>query len=65
MHIYSRVSKLNAFIQLEGEAIGTSYAANDTTRDALAAKVKGNEWMIYTDLQTGTAYWDFVSSRQS
>ncbi|POR31381.1 Chondroitinase-AC [Tolypocladium paradoxum] len=49
----------NAFIQLEGEAIGTSFAAGNATRDAVAAQAKGNEWMIFTDSHTGQEHWDF------
>ncbi|KND87076.1 Chondroitinase-AC [Tolypocladium ophioglossoides CBS 100239] len=49
----------NAFIQLEGEAIGTSFAAGNATRDAMAAQTKGNEWMIFTDSHTGQEHWDF------
>ena len=54
---------LNAFIQLEGEAIGTSFAANDSQREAAAALVKGDEWMIYVDEETKQEHWDFVSGR--
>ncbi|PTB73729.1 polysaccharide lyase family 8 protein [Trichoderma longibrachiatum ATCC 18648] len=50
---------LNAFIQLEGEAIGTSFAANDDTREAMSTYIKGDEWMIYTDSETRTEHWDF------
>ncbi|KAG8419582.1 hypothetical protein J3458_004439 [Metarhizium acridum] len=50
---------LNAFIQLEGEAIGTSFAAGNATRDAIAAQVRGNEWMIFVDQQTQQEHWDF------
>ncbi|EFY99471.2 glycosaminoglycan (GAG) polysaccharide lyase [Metarhizium robertsii] len=49
----------NAFIQLEGEAIGTSFAAGNATRDAIAAQVRGNEWMIFVDQQTKQEHWDF------
>ncbi|ETR98059.1 polysaccharide lyase family 8 protein [Trichoderma reesei RUT C-30] len=50
---------LNAFIQLEGEAIGTSFAADDDTREAMSTYIKGDEWMIYTDSETKTEHWDF------
>ncbi|KAH6609841.1 polysaccharide lyase family 8 [Trichoderma cornu-damae] len=50
---------LNAFIQLEGEAIGTSFAADDDTREAMSTYVRGDEWMIYTDSQTRSEHWDF------
>ncbi|KAL7973172.1 family 8 polysaccharide lyase, partial [Trichoderma sp. SZMC 28014] len=50
---------LNAFIQLESEAIGTSFAANNDTRAAMSTYVKGDEWLIYTDSQTRTEHWDF------
>ncbi|WVQ80630.1 hypothetical protein IAT38_002735 [Cryptococcus sp. DSM 104549] len=50
---------INAFVQLEGEAIGTSFAANDTTRKAFAVYMKGSEWMIYVDDQTKQEHWDF------
>lgn len=50
---------LNGFVQLEGEAIGTSYAANDSVREAFAALVAGDEWMIYKDQATGQLHWDF------
>jgi hypothetical protein len=53
---------LNAFIQLEGEAIGTSFAADDDTREAMSTYIKGDEWMIYTDSETKTEHWDFVST---
>lgn len=47
-------------MQLEGEAIGTSFAANDSTKDAFAAFIKGSEWMIYVDEETKQEHWDFV-----
>ncbi|TXT07369.1 hypothetical protein VHUM_03089 [Vanrija humicola] len=50
---------LNAFIQLEGEVIGTSFAANDTIREAFATQVKGSEWMIFVDKETKQQRWDF------
>ncbi|KAK5996848.1 Chondroitinase-AC-like protein [Cladobotryum mycophilum] len=50
---------LNAFIQLEGEAIGTPFAANDTTRDAMSTLIRGDEWMIYTDAENKVEHWDF------
>lgn len=53
-------SQLNAFIQLEGEAIGTSFAANESTRAAFATDVKGGEWMIYVDSETKQEHWDLV-----
>lgn len=53
--------QFNAFIQLEAEAIGTSFAAGNATRDAMAAQTRGNEWMIFTNSHTGQEYWDFVS----
>ncbi|ORY32527.1 polysaccharide lyase family 8 protein [Naematelia encephala] len=49
---------LNAFVQLEGEVIGTSFAANETTRRAFATDVQGSEWMIYVDTQTRQEHWD-------
>ncbi|KAK2606010.1 hypothetical protein QQS21_003527 [Conoideocrella luteorostrata] len=49
----------NAFIQLESEAIGTSFAAGNSTRGAVAAQVRGNEWMIFVDENTKQQYWDF------
>ncbi|BEJ10825.1 hypothetical protein CspHIS471_0102470 [Cutaneotrichosporon sp. HIS471] len=49
---------LNAFIQLEGEAIGTSFAANDTVREAIAAFIRGSEWMIFRDKTTHRLLWD-------
>lgn len=52
--------QINAFIQLEGEAIGTRYAANESTREAFAADIKGSEWMIYVDEDTKQEHWDFV-----
>ncbi|KAM3453406.1 hypothetical protein MY3296_003814 [Beauveria thailandica] len=50
---------LNIFIQLQGEAVGTRFAANDATREAVSTFVKGNEWMIFTDLKTRQQHWDF------
>ncbi|KLT39175.1 polysaccharide lyase family 8 protein [Cutaneotrichosporon oleaginosum] len=50
---------LNAFIQLEGEAIGTAFAANDTVREAVATFIRGSEWMIYADQSTRRLHWDF------
>ncbi|OAA38183.1 polysaccharide lyase family 8 protein [Beauveria brongniartii RCEF 3172] len=50
---------LNIFIQLQGEAVGTRFAANDATREAMSTFVKGNEWMIFTDLETRQQHWDF------
>lgn len=53
-------AQLNAFIQLESEAIGTSFAAGSATRDAVATQIRGNEWMIYVDDQSKEEHWDFV-----
>ncbi|OAA69683.1 polysaccharide lyase family 8 protein [Cordyceps fumosorosea ARSEF 2679] len=50
---------LNVFIQLEGEAIGTRFAANDATREAMSTYIKGDEWMIFTDQQRKQEHWDF------
>ncbi|PMB71517.1 Chondroitinase-AC [Beauveria bassiana] len=50
---------LNIFIQLQGEAVGTRFAANDATREAMSTFIKGNEWMIFTDLKTRQQHWDF------
>ncbi|ORX36761.1 chondroitin AC/alginate lyase [Kockovaella imperatae] len=50
---------INAFVQLEGEAKGTSYAANDSTRAAFATDIRGSEWMIFVDNSTGRQLWDF------
>ncbi|KAM3499288.1 hypothetical protein MY10362_007447 [Beauveria mimosiformis] len=50
---------LNIFIQLQGEAVGTRFAASDATREAMSTFVKGNEWMIFTDLKTRQQHWDF------
>lgn len=54
--------QLNAFIQLEGEAIGTSFAANSSTREAFATDIRGSEWMIYVDEKTKQEKWDLVST---
>ncbi|XWW94859.1 hypothetical protein V2A60_002808 [Cordyceps javanica] len=50
---------LNIFIQLEGEAVGTRFAADDATREAMSTYIRGNEWMIFTDQKTGQQHWDF------
>ncbi|KAM3505998.1 hypothetical protein MY11210_007736 [Beauveria gryllotalpidicola] len=50
---------LNIFIQLEGEAVGTRFAADDATMEAMSTFIKGNEWMIFTDLKTRQQHWDF------
>ncbi|KJZ78676.1 hypothetical protein HIM_02067 [Hirsutella minnesotensis 3608] len=50
---------LNTFIQLEGEAAETSFAADDITRQAMATLIRGSEWMIYTDSETKQQRWDF------
>ena len=57
----SSPSQINAFVQLEGEAMGTGYAANDSTRDAFATDIRGSEWMIFTMNSTGREMWDYVS----
>ncbi|OAQ70801.1 polysaccharide lyase family 8 protein [Pochonia chlamydosporia 170] len=49
----------NAFIQLNSEAAGTSFAAGPATEDAIATQVRGNEWMIFVDEQTKREHWDF------
>lgn len=54
--------QLNAFIQLEGEAKGTSLAANANSRQAFTAQVRASEWMIVTDAQTKRERWDLVRS---
>jgi hypothetical protein len=53
--------QLNIFIQLQGEAVGTRFAANDATREAMSTLIKGNEWMIFTDLKSRQQHWDFAS----
>jgi hypothetical protein len=52
---------MNAFIQLEGEAKGTTYAANDTSRQAFSTVIKGSEWLLYTSNSSKQIHWDFVS----
>ncbi|OAQ80852.1 polysaccharide lyase family 8 [Purpureocillium lilacinum] len=49
----------NVFIALQSAAIGTSFAAPDDTRSAIAAQARGNEWMIFTDYETRREHWDF------
>lgn len=53
--------KLNIFIQLEGEAVGTRFAAGNATREAMATYIRGDEWMIFTDETTRRQHWDYVS----
>lgn len=53
---------MNAFIQLESEATGTAFAAGDDTREAIAAQVRGNEWMTFRDKEDGRLKWDYVST---
>ncbi len=55
--------KINAFVQLESEAKGTIYAANNTTREAFATDIMGSEWMIYVDEETRQEHWDLASLR--
>ncbi|KAJ4144516.1 hypothetical protein LMH87_003397 [Akanthomyces muscarius] len=50
---------LNIFIQLEGEAVGTRFAADDATREAMSTYIRGDEWMIFTDQKTRQQHWDF------
>ncbi|ATY64353.1 polysaccharide lyase family 8 [Cordyceps militaris] len=50
---------LNVFIQLEGEAVGTRFAADAATKQAMSTLIKGNEWMIFTDKNTRQQHWDF------
>nr|7R2X_A Chain A, Mannuronic acid specific lyase [Paradendryphiella salina]7R2X_B Chain B, Mannuronic acid specific lyase [Paradendryphiella salina] len=50
---------LNAFIQLERQALDTEFEAGDTTKQAIAAQVRGNEWMTFIDEETRQQYWDF------
>ncbi|KAG9240474.1 polysaccharide lyase family 8 protein [Calycina marina] len=49
---------LNAFIQVGGEAVGTEFEPGNSTMEAIAAQVRGNEWMIVVDEETGQEYWD-------
>ncbi|KAG9240025.1 polysaccharide lyase family 8 protein [Calycina marina] len=50
---------LNAFIQVGGESVGTSFEAGNSTMEAIAAQVRGNEWILFVDEETGQEYWDF------
>lgn len=52
--------ELLAFIELEGQATGTSYAAGEDSRAAFATDVRGSEWIIHGDTETGKEHWDFV-----
>jgi hypothetical protein len=52
---------MNAFIQLQGEAKGTSFSANDTSKLAFSALIKGSEWLLYTSTTSKQLHWDFVS----
>ncbi|KAJ3473106.1 hypothetical protein NLG97_g10515 [Lecanicillium saksenae] len=50
---------LNIFIQLQGEAVGTQFAADDVTREAMSTYIRGDEWMIFTEQTTRQQHWDF------
>ncbi|OAQ96867.1 hypothetical protein LLEC1_07262 [Akanthomyces lecanii] len=50
---------LNIFIQFEGEAAGTRFAADNATREAMSTYIKGDEWMIFTDRKARQEHWDF------
>ena len=51
----------NDDLDLEIEAAGTQFAANEDSKNALITLFDGNQWMIYRNVLTGVLHWDFVS----
>ncbi|PSS37709.1 hypothetical protein PHLCEN_2v402 [Hermanssonia centrifuga] len=49
----------NDVLLLEIVAGGTQFAAGQTTKDAFATLIDGDQWMIYRNVLTGILHWDF------
>jgi hypothetical protein len=47
-------------LDLEIEAGGTQFAANDKSKQAFATLIDGDQWMIYRNVISGVLHWDFV-----
>ncbi|KAF9229321.1 polysaccharide lyase family 8 protein [Gyrodon lividus] len=49
----------NDVLNLEIEAAGTQFAANQISKDAFGTLFSGNVWMIYLNTRTNVLHWDF------
>ncbi|KAF8843948.1 polysaccharide lyase family 8 protein [Paxillus ammoniavirescens] len=49
----------NDVLNLEVEASGTQFAANQTSKDAFGTFFNGSAWMIYRNIKTNVLHWDF------
>lgn len=49
------------YLDIETEAAGTKFEADDESKNALTTLFEGNQWMIYRNALTGVLHWDFVS----
>ncbi|KIJ68409.1 polysaccharide lyase family 8 protein [Hydnomerulius pinastri MD-312] len=49
----------NDVLNLEIEATGTRFAANQTSKDAFGTLFNGDAWMIYRNIKTNVLHWDF------
>lgn len=48
-------------MDLETEAAGTQFEADEGSKNALITLFDGDQWMIYRNVLTGVLHWDFVS----
>lgn len=53
-------SSTNDLLDLELEAGGTQFAANQSSQIAFATLFDGDAWMIYQNVVTKVLHWDFV-----
>lgn len=51
----------NDLLNIEVEAAGTEFAANNASQSALSTLFDGDLWMTYRNVLSGINYWDFVS----
>ncbi|KAH7883623.1 polysaccharide lyase family 8 protein [Phlebopus sp. FC_14] len=49
----------NDVLNLETEAAGTQFSANQTCQDAFGTLFSGDAWMIYRNVNTSVLHWDF------
>lgn len=49
----------NDLLDIEREAAGTQFAANETSRTAFSTFFEGSQWMIYYNTITKILHWDF------
>jgi hypothetical protein len=54
--VFSQGDSANDVLNLEVEASGTQFAANQTSKDAFGTFFNGSAWMIYRNIKTNVGW---------